>query len=253
GRLLDPTPLAAAVYDREAARASLDAADREYRRVQTLQRGNSNASQRDLEAARAAFEREQANARSAAARLTAVWGGWAERRADLPALAAQLVGRDAAIARLDLPLGTRVTATPSAARVAAPADPSAAAVAATVLGAAPDADPTVQGQGMLLLLDRPVWPSGTALEGWLTLSGEPRTGVEVPGSALLRSAGRTIVYVQTGEDSFVQRAVELLHPTADGWFVTSGLAPGERLVVRGAPLLLSEQQLAAAPDADEAD
>jgi len=68
GRLLDPTPLAAAVYDREAARAALDAADREYRRVQTLQRGNSNASQRDLETARAAFEREQANARSAADR-----------------------------------------------------------------------------------------------------------------------------------------------------------------------------------------
>jgi hypothetical protein len=252
GRVLDPTALAAAYYDREAARAALDAADREYRRVQTLQRGNSNASQRDLEAARAAFEREQANARSAEARFTVTWGAWAERRTDLPALVAKLVARDAAIARVDLPLGTPITPAVQGARIAAPADPSAAAVSATVLGPAPDADPTVQGQGVLVLLDRPPWPTGTAIEGWIPLAGDPQTGVDVPQSALLRSAGRTVVFVQTGEDSFVQRAVELQHPTAGGWFVSTGLAPSERVVVRGAAELLSAG-LAGEANTDETD
>src|SRR5262249_29091272 len=38
GRLLEPSALAAPVDEREAARSAFDAADREYRRVQTLQR-----------------------------------------------------------------------------------------------------------------------------------------------------------------------------------------------------------------------
>jgi hypothetical protein len=252
GRLLDPTVLVAAIYERQAAQGALEAADLEYRRVQTLHQGNANASARDLEAARATFEREWANARNAEARLAAVWGGSAGRHGDLTALAAKLVAREAAVARLDLPLGTVLAAAPATARVAAAADASTPPVAATPLGTAPDTDPTVQGRGFLLLLEPSPWPPGTLLEGWLTPSGEPQTGFEVPRSALLRDAGRTCVYVQTAEDAFARRVVQLDHPTAAGWFVTSGLAAGERLVVRGAQALLSADASGAA-DSEDAD
>jgi hypothetical protein len=239
GRLLEPSALAAPVDDREAARAAFEAADREYRRVQTLQRGNSNASQRDLEAARAAFERDRATFRAAEARLVSVWGREAEERRDLSALVQSLVAREAAVARIDLPLGAVVSGRPTTGRVAALVDAGAGPVEATLLGVAPDTDPTTQGRGFLLLIERPPWPPGTALTGWLALPGPSQAGVDVPSAAVLRHAGRSFAYVQTADDTFARREVRLDRPTRDGWFVTSGLAAGERVVVTGAQQLLS--------------
>src|SRR5262245_2071428 len=131
GRLLEPSALAAPVDDREAARAVFEAADSEYRRVQTLQRGNSNASQRDLEAARAALERDRAAFRAAEARLVSVWGREAEGRRDLSALVQSLVARDTAVARIDLPLGVALSGRPTTGRLAAPVDGHTASVEAT--------------------------------------------------------------------------------------------------------------------------
>jgi hypothetical protein len=239
GRLLEPSALAAPVDDREAARAAFEAADREYRRVQTLQRGNSNASQRDLEVARAAFERDRATFRAAEARLVSVWGRDAEERRDLSALVQSLVARDAAVARIDLPLGAVLSGRPTAGRVAALVDAGASPVEATLLGAAPDTDPTTQGRGFLLLIERPPWPPGTALTGWLAVPGPPHAGFDVPSAALLRHAGRSFLYIQTADETFARRAVQLERPTPDGWFVASGLAAGERVVVIGAQQLLS--------------
>ena len=239
GRLLEPSALAAPVDEREAARAAFEAADRDYRRVQTLQRGNFNASQRDLEAARAAFERDRAAFRAAEARVVSVWGREAEERRNLSALAQSLVAREAAVARVDLPLGAALSGRPTTGRVAPLVDSGAASVEATLLGGAPDTDPTTQGRGFLLLLDRPPWPPGTAVTGWLTVPGPSRAGVDVPSAAVLRHAGRAFLYVQTGDDTFAHREVRLDRPTKDGWFVASGLAAGDRVVVAGAQQLLS--------------
>jgi hypothetical protein len=239
GRLLEPSALAAPVDEREAARAAFEASDREYRRVQTLQRGNFNASQRDVEAARAAFERDRAALRAAEARLISVWGREAEERRDLSALAQSLVARETGVARIDLPLGVALAGRPTAGRVAALVDADAPPVEATLLGVAPDTDPTTQGRGFLLLIDRPPWPPGTALTGWLALSGPSQAGVDVPRSSLLRHEGRSFVYVQTAEETFARREVRLDRPTRDGWFVASGLAPGERVVITGAQQLMS--------------
>jgi hypothetical protein len=241
GRLLEPGALAAPVDDREAARAAFEAADREYRRVQTLQRGNSNASQRDLEVARAAFERDRAAFRAAEARLVSMWGGEAEERRDLSVLVQSLVAREAGVARIDLPLGAVLSGRPTGGRVAALVDPGGSPVEATLLGTAPDTDPTTQGRGFLLLIERPPWPPGTALTGWLAVPGPPQAGVDVPRAALLRHAGRSFLYVQTAGDTFARRPVQLERPTSDGWFVASGLAAGERVVVIGAQQLLSAE------------
>ena len=250
GRLLEPSALAAPVDEREAARAAFEAADREYRRVQTLQRGNSNASQRDLEVARAAFERDRAALRAAEARLVSVWGREAEERRDLSALVQSLVARDVAVARIDLPLGAALSGRPTAGRVAALVDANAAPVEATFLGIAPDTDQTTQGRGFLLLIERPPWPPGTALTGWLAVPGPPQAGVDLPSAAVLRHAGRAFVYVQTADEIFARREIRLDRPTRDGWFVVDGLAAGERVVITGAQQLLSVE-LAGAAAAEE--
>jgi hypothetical protein len=241
GRVLDPAALAAPVYDREAARAAFEAAEREYHRVGTLQRDNTNASERDLEAARASFERERAALSTSEARVISVWGPQAAARADITALVQTLVARGAAVARIDLPLGVTLTGEPATARLAALAHRSAEPVEAALLGPAPDTDPTIQGRGFLLLVERPPWPPGTALVGWLGPSAPPRRGVDVPDAAVVRHAGEAWVYVEGDDGSLVRRAVRLRHPTEDGWFVTDGLAAGEVVVVRGAQELLSAE------------
>jgi len=250
GRLLEPSALAAPVDEREAARAAFEAADHEYRRVQTLQRGNSNASQRDVEAARAAFERERAALRAAEARLVSVWGREAQERRDLSALVQSLVARDVAVARIDLPLGAALSGRPTTARVTALVDADAAPVETTLLGVAPDTDPTTQGRGFLLLIERPPWPPGTALTGWLAVPGPPQAGVDLPSAAVLRHAGRAFVYVQTADETFGRREIRLGSPTGDGWFVIDGLAAGERVVVTGAQQLLSVELAGAAAAED---
>jgi hypothetical protein len=239
GRLLEPGMLAAPVDDREAARAAFDVADREYRRVQTLQRGNSNASQRDLEGARVAFERDRAALRAAEARLVSVWGREAEERRDLATLVQSLVAREAAVARIDLPLGATLSGHPTAGRVAALVAAGDGPLDATVLGSAPDTDPTIQGRGFLLLIERPPWPPGTAVAAWLSVSGPPQAGVDVPVAALIRHSGRSLLYVQTADETFARREVHLDRPTRNGWFVVGGLSAGEPVVVTGAEQLLS--------------
>jgi hypothetical protein len=241
GHVLDPAALAAPVYEHEAARAAFEAAEREYRRVGTLQRGNANASERDLEAARVAFERDRAALRTSEARLLSVWGRQAAARGDLPGLVEALVARGAAVARIDLPPGVTLQRDPSTARLTALADAGARPLEATLLGPAPDTDATIQGRGFLLLVERAPWPPGTALAGWLGPSAAPERGVDVPGAALVRHAGQRWVYVEADEGSFVRRAVRLRQPTENGWFVSDGLAAGEAVVVVGAQQLLSAE------------
>ena len=67
------------------------------------------------------------------------------------------------------------------------------------------------------------------------------TGVVVPRTAVVYAEGKTWAYVQTRADTFMRREVHLDHLTQDGWFVTSGLAASERVVVTGAQILLSEE------------
>lgn len=241
GRLLDPTTLVTPLYDYEAARAAFDGADREYRRVHTLHAGNVNASERDVEAARTALERDRAAMWTAQSRVTSMWGSQALARRDLPALAQSLVTREAAVARIDLPLGTTLSGEPTTGRLVALATARSSPVEATVLGAAADSDPTIQGRGFLLLVEHAPWPPGTALDGWLTVPGPARTGVDVPSSAVLRYGTAAYVYVQTDDVTFARRAVHLDQPTKDGWFVADGLASGESVVVTGAQQLLSTE------------
>ena len=59
----------------------------------------------------------------------------------------------------------------------------------------------------------------------------------VPESALVDDGGRTVVYVQTGGESFERRQVELGNRTGQNVQLAAGLRIGERVVTKGAYLL----------------
>lgn len=202
GRVLDPSAMAVPFYDREAARAGLEAAEKEYQRVARLQRGSANASERELEAARAALERERAAFDSAQTRLLSVFGPeLVGRRDELGALVRALAAREVAVARIDLAVGDPPTPRPTGARVAVLGEETAEPKDATLLASAPDVDPVTQGRGYLVQIEHVPWPPGTALVGFLAWGDRPTSGVLVPRSALVRYEGRTFVYVEHPDDS----------------------------------------------------
>ena len=61
--------------------------------------------------------------------------------------------------------------------------------------------------------------------------------ITVPQSAIVDDAGQPVVFVQVAGESFERRAVELGNRELGLVQITGDVAPGERVVVRGAPLI----------------
>ena len=61
--------------------------------------------------------------------------------------------------------------------------------------------------------------------------------VTVPESAVVDDAGQPVVFVQVGGESFERRPIRLGNREAGQVQITGDIAPGERVVIRGAPLI----------------
>jgi hypothetical protein len=241
GRVLDPLPLAESVLARAAARTALTVARREYERVGALNRNDANASARELEGAEAAFHRAELDLAGAEARLASTWGVELARRSDLDGLARALAERRAGLARLDLPAGEEVAELPAAARVSAAAR-DGDTFEGKVLGIAPTTDPVAQSQGFLVLLE-PGPPPGTVLAARLAFRERAAEGVRLPRSSVVWHEGEAYVYAARGGGRFERRAVTLKGDRDGDWLATGEVAPGDSIVVSGALLLLSTEQL----------
>lgn len=117
-----------------------------------------------------------------------------------------------------------------------------ARVTGTLVGPAPEADPLTRGPAVLYRLRggaglRP----GAALQAFVPDPGVPGGGVTVPAEAVVQWEALAWVYLEAAPGSFTRVRVPTDHPVPGGWRVTTGLAPGDRVVVRGAGQLLSEE------------
>lgn len=259
GRVLDPAPLAALVAEGASAQAALQASTKEYDRVKTLFAQDRNASARALETAEAAMNKDRIAVESVRLRLLAGWGQEVAGQADLPAFVASLAARQAALVRVDVPLGEHPKAPPTAVQIASMATPDER-IDAQILGPAPSTDPQSQTEGYLVLVGaspraRPdegqtqggqtqgsAPTPGAALIAYLIVPGPARAGVIVPREAVLRHEGETFVYRQTDAETFQRQAVALERPDGAGWFsADQGLKAQEKVVVVGAQQLLSEE------------
>lgn len=243
GRVLDPGPLVGLLAEIQSAEAALEASSREFQRLKQLHAQGQNVALRAVEAAEATLRRDQVAREAARLKLLNSWGKAVGEAPDLPSLVEELVARQAALVRLDVPAGSRVEP-PRAAevfRLDAPDQP----LKASYLGPAAEVDPQAQGTGYLFVIrDKacagPLAP-GQALWGWLEQPGAPVAGWLVPSSAVVRAAGQGWVYVQTDGTNFARRPIGLDHPVEQGWVVSEGLSAQDRLVLTGAQMLLSEE------------
>lgn len=75
-----------------------------------------------------------------------------------------------------------------------------------------------------------------------TADGQEATaGVEIPSAAVVIFAGQSWCYIETAPGTYERKLVTLDHPTTDGFLAKTGFAPGQRVVVRGASMLLSRE------------
>jgi hypothetical protein len=241
GSVLNVTALATSVSDLATTSAASEASSAEVQRLRTLASQN-NASERALQTAQAAAARDQAAVEAARLKLLADWGGAIASRKDLPQFVESLATLQSVLLRLEVPAGAPLSGEPLGARVA-PAGNEHNLAKAELVGPAPSVDAQLQGRDFFFLLTTNTLrlAPGLSVTGFLDLPGGARDGVIVPSQAILRHAGLTWVYVQTGEELFVRKAIGLDTPLEQGWFVTGGLKPGDRVVVIGAQELLSQE------------
>lgn len=88
---------------------------------------------------------------------------------------------------------------------------------------------------------------GMRVSAWIP-ENQHHNGVSIPKSALIWHMGEAFVYLKTKADTFTRLAITDYSPTAEGYFVSSGLQAGQYLVSSGAQLLLSEEIRGQIPD-----
>jgi hypothetical protein len=228
------------------AHAAASASQAEFERLQTLYADGRNASQKALQAAAAKAKTDEAEVRAAEdARETKMavarqqWGAviaaWLEQ--GTPQLETLLQQKDRLL-EITLPLGSPPPHPGTPVTVQAGAGPF---VAGRVVAPAPRSDPRIQGASVLCTAPAtPDMLSGVTVVARVPV-GPGTSGVVVPASAVVWWQGRAWVYLEKGTGTFGRVDVTTDAPVPGGWFVTTGVAAGDRVVVRGAQTLLSEE------------
>lgn len=266
GLILDPRPLlalrtryATALGRVGVVRAVAAASQQEYKRLRLLNRDERNVSLKTVQAAQAVYRSDQARLTAALAnaanlrQLTRTqWGSvlahWMLNNTRGP-LTRLFDGEDALL-QVTLPPGLILPTMPPL--VAIESGQSSPPINARFVSASPRSDPNIQGETYFYLMPARHIRIGMRVPVDVPLARAAIPGVVVPESAVLWYANRAWVYGQTSAGRFVRYRVATQHPVPGGWFETD-LKPGERVVTRGAELLLSQELLAPPAGAKERD
>ena len=250
-----------------AASSAATAAKAAYERTRVLNADNKNVSDRAVEEAAARLAAEDAHVQTVTdtvalldaslhASSPAVQRALTiERTGEVVEVLAQpgeavepgapllrLADFDRLFARVDLPVGVHVSPGSTPARIVAVGYEDTPVVA-DLISVSASLEPASQGQSVVFRLRSSLagLRPGVAATARIPTGGPPRTGVAVPASAIVRVEGQTYVFVQTAPNEFVRKAVPLDQATDTGYLATSNVTPGDRLVVQGAQMLLSEE------------
>jgi len=224
----------------EKAQAIAAASRHESERLEKLHQENQNVSAKSLQAAEAQAGADAADVQAAQAQARQRWGGviarWlVQRSQELD----RLVQGQEVLIQITLPAGVALSEAPDTASIQTAAGNT---FAARLVSPTSATDPHVQGQSFFYIAA--AHPAGL-LPGMNIVAelpvGARRQGVLVPATAVVWNAGKAWVYVQKTPEQFVRRASPTDQPAGNDWFVATGLTPGEKIVVNGAQLLLSEE------------
>ncbi|HUW26985.1 MAG TPA: hypothetical protein VMV97_00110 [Sulfuriferula sp.] len=253
--VLDPGPLLllrgqlrSAQLQTDAARAQAAASEREYQRLSVLNGQDHTVSDKVTETAHATRDADRAHLEAAQASLLAArdtarsrWGdvlvGWA-LAARSPQLDALNSGQQALLS-VALPQNDATDSPPPTIRIGL-SGTGGGEITARLVSPSPLADPVIQSPTYFYQAPRAGLRTGMRIDALLP-AGPSLEGVAIPNSAVVWYANRPWVYVQSDDTHFVRREIAVDTPAPGGWFVAHGWHGGERVAVKGAALLFSQE------------
>lgn len=242
--VLDSAALSATLDDISAARADVNSQTELVRRLQHLYDEGGNASLQALQTARAQLASARSKQMAAESRARADWGD------SLDALQALSRGQGALL-RAEFP--AMLKGAPDLHYSIAAGE--ATFVDARFVGVSRAATQSAGGAAVTLAVARKEASNlGLRPGSRLRVIASAAQGVQqviVPESAVIADSGALWCYVQRGAERLERVVVDGDHRVAAG-YPASTLKPGDQVVTRGAPLLLSLERGAGAPaGADE--
>ena len=239
----------AASAEARTARATLAAAEAEYRRMEKLFGDDRNVSEQAMQAAQARYRMElsrQSAADQAATSLRdAIRGAWGETvtgwaiNPDSQTMRS-LHQQTAFLVQLVLPHDLPRSAMRGRIDVA-PAMARENSRAASFVADSPQIDPAFPGETYFYLVNGGGFRAGMRVAARVVMGGPSRSGVIVPAAAVVWHAGKAWAYVKDDGDSFARFEVSTAEELDGGWFNSAGFDDGDEVVVSGAQLLLSEE------------
>jgi len=252
--------LAATRAQVEKSKASLDASQKEYERLKTLHEDHQNISAKALQAGEAIWRSDKANTDAAEQGLHAAqetlhtaeqslevlqdtasqqWGtviaGWLLEGS--PSFE-RLRQRLDLLIQITLPSGVSIPSAPDSVQVQTG---TGKMVFAHLISPSPRTDPRIQGTSFFYAVPaQPGLLQGMNIRAYLPV-GQKLQGFFIPSLAVIWWQGRAWVFVQRTSDQFVRREIATERPVQDGWFIVGGFSAKDRIVIKGAELILSEE------------
>lgn len=231
--------------DLATAQASLLVAQNEFRRQSALYRADQTTSLKAFQAAQGALDSSRAQA--SAARRQLQLDALVVRQQWGPTVGRWLTSRSPALDRILSQKAWLVDVTLASAdprwgpRTVRLSAPSGAGITGRLVSPFPRTNPIVQGLNFLYLIPaRPGFAPGLILAAELP-AGPARRGVVIPASAVVWSSGRAWAYEEISPGHFQRLPITTGEPVPGGWFVTAGIASGDRVVTSGAEELFSAE------------
>jgi hypothetical protein len=258
--------LATARAEQTAAKSSVTGAEAAYERARILNADNKNVSDRALEEARVRLASEKARLQTATDSVALLerslqGSGPAKRQplmldrsGEVTEVSAQpgesveagaailrVASFDQLLARIDLPVGEQAPSSTSARIVVTGYEQQP--ITAERVGLSTGTLPAAPTQSILFRFRNTIagLRPGLPATAHIPITGTSRPGVVIPFSAIVRTGGQAFAYVQIADDQFVRKPVPLDQATADGYVTTTGFGAGDRIVVQGAQILLTEE------------
>lgn len=242
----------AARGDVDAIRAALKHSERDYLRQTELNRDGQNVSDRAVQAAEAQATGDAARLRAAeaiASNLRAMLRlQWSEPLAtwatetEVPNPLQSLIERREVLLSVTLP-DTMAVPDGKVTLNVTPTGKTAKPLHARYVGPAAKTDSALPGSSHFVRA--PAAELRTDMRVTVSWQGREATqeGVLIPAAAVVWFAGKAWVYEQEDDnkEEFVRRQIPTEHEVGAGWFVAGRFETGDRIVVDGAQLLLSEE------------
>jgi hypothetical protein len=168
--------------------------------------------------------------------IHAPWQNAAERAA----IMARLASGKTVLVHVTFPIGSLGRATPASITITRLGNDAQSWTGHQVWEA--PADPAFPGRGFFLLLDGADLAQNERVIAAVPV-GMTESGIAVPQSALLMGEGESSVYVENANNHFLRTRIDTSKPTANGYFLApgSGIKAGDKIVTRGAGLILSHE------------